>query len=343
MIILRTALALAASSALLAAPLSSAFADKDKSVEIYKSAKKKYNLGEFEAAIALFKEAYDEFEAPAYLYNIAQAYRQLGNCKKSLFFYERFLAEKPGSDQEATIKGYVAELESECGEESSDAKMITEVDDPIKKPPPPAPELGETGAVPASTVSAKTSGGAVTAGPITDEPRGPLVVASAEVGLALFQMGEVSTPVAPTLRIGAAYPVLEGALRVDVGVNLLLSTMSYREAMGDSSVLFSSYLLNAGASYGLSEVLRIGGDVGVGLFRFAGVESGNPFTAGSSAQDAHTSVALRLGASAQYALSEDMLLSLSPAFSYAGAHDELASDIGAVTNLQILTGVRYRW
>ena len=96
------------------------------------------------------------------LYNIAQAYRQLNNCEKSLFFYERFLAEKPGSDQEATIKGYVLELKSECGAETSDGAVITEVDDPIKKTSPTpgdGTEVSQTGTEPANSGAVATEGG----------------------------------------------------------------------------------------------------------------------------------------------------------------------------------------
>ncbi len=346
---LRTALATATLFGLLSAAAAPSYADKDSSVEIYKRAKKKYNLGDFEQAIVLFKQAYDEFEAPAYLYNIAQAYRQLNNCPKALFFYERFLAEKPGSDQEATIKGYVTELRAECGTESTDPGVITEVDDPIKKPGggttvAEGQEGNETGGNTSNTSGDTGGGSAKIVKPIViDEPRGPLVVASAEVGIALFQMGDVAVPVSPSLRLGAAYPISTGTLALEAGIAVVLSNMSYQEAMGDSSVLFSSYLVNARASYALSSLLRVGGELGIGLFRFASVEAGNPFTTNSSKEDAATTVALRIGASAQYALSEDMDLSLSPAFEYAGAHEALAADIGSVTNVQLLGGLRYRW
>lgn len=94
-----------------------AYADKDDSVRIYEQGKRDYNLGNFESAITLFKAAYKEYEAPAYLYNIAQAYRQQKNCEKALFFYERFLAEKPGSEREQTIRAHVADLKKKCGQD----------------------------------------------------------------------------------------------------------------------------------------------------------------------------------------------------------------------------------
>ena len=57
-----------------------------------------FTLGEFDKAVDAFKKGFeletDDEKKPAYLYNIAQAYRQANDCKNSVFFYKRFIAMK---------------------------------------------------------------------------------------------------------------------------------------------------------------------------------------------------------------------------------------------------------
>ena len=51
-----------------------------------------YELSEYEPAIADFKEAYRLSNDPAYLFNIAQAYRLQRKCGDAMQFYQRYLA-----------------------------------------------------------------------------------------------------------------------------------------------------------------------------------------------------------------------------------------------------------
>jgi len=51
-----------------------------------------YELSEYEPAIADFKEAYRLSNDPAYLFNIAQAYRLQRKCADAMQFYQRYLA-----------------------------------------------------------------------------------------------------------------------------------------------------------------------------------------------------------------------------------------------------------
>ena len=87
--------------------------------EFYKQGEKQYNLGEFAKAIESFKSAYGLESKPGYLYNIAQSYRQLSDCKNALFFYKRFLSLKANDTAKplnpalkAEIEGRIPELEA---------------------------------------------------------------------------------------------------------------------------------------------------------------------------------------------------------------------------------------
>ena len=63
---------------------------QSKAEEYYNKGDAAYNLGRFDEAIENFTKAYEEWPLPEFLYNIAQSYRQQGNCKQALFFYKRF-------------------------------------------------------------------------------------------------------------------------------------------------------------------------------------------------------------------------------------------------------------
>jgi hypothetical protein len=97
-----------------------AYADQAKAKQLYDDGEKAYNLGQFDKSIDLFTKAYEEWPEPAFLFNIAQAYRQAGNCKQALFFYKRFLSLKENDTKKPIkpevkkdVEGRIAELE-EC-------------------------------------------------------------------------------------------------------------------------------------------------------------------------------------------------------------------------------------
>src|SRR6267154_1542530 len=88
----------------------------------YKEGETQYNLGDFEKAASAFKQGYTlesvDSKKPAYLYNVAQAYRQGKKCKDAAFFYKRYLSlkeqdlAKPLKPEKKTeIEGWIAELE----------------------------------------------------------------------------------------------------------------------------------------------------------------------------------------------------------------------------------------
>jgi tetratricopeptide (TPR) repeat protein len=319
---------------LAAAPLR-AHADKEASAVHYKEAKKKYNLGDFDEAIVLFKKAYDEHEAPAYLYNIAQAYRQIGNCKKSLFFYERFLAEKPGSSQEETIKGYVAALQEECPDDGSNVGALNEIDDPVK----PAAKLAPPEIKPAPAEAKPT----VTKSHTPSEPRGPLVRLAADGGFAMVSMGEVTTPITPELALAATYLHALGDIELRAGARVTLATMAYEAMDGDSTMLMTRYQATVGAGYPIGPKLRVGGDIALGILGLSALDPGNPFTNGAAESEAASNFAFGVNAEVEYALAESLGVSGGLSYGSSGVGDEFASDITSIGTLSLLGGARYRW
>src|SRR4051812_38730431 len=68
-----------------------------------------YNLGEMDAALTDYKEAYRKAALPAFLFNIGQCYYALGDYERAAFFYEGFLREAPNDEHRAQVEGFLAE------------------------------------------------------------------------------------------------------------------------------------------------------------------------------------------------------------------------------------------
>lgn len=70
-----------------------------------------YNLGQFEDAISEYRKAYELKAEPVFLFNIAQAYRQLGMADKAAFFYKRYLSTAPDAQNRKQVEERIAELD----------------------------------------------------------------------------------------------------------------------------------------------------------------------------------------------------------------------------------------
>src|SRR4051812_31341344 len=77
---------------LIAAPAS---ADPAKARAHFDLGKRYFEVDEYRKAIEEFKAAHVEEADPAFLYNIAECYRHMGENKEALVFYRRFLALSP--------------------------------------------------------------------------------------------------------------------------------------------------------------------------------------------------------------------------------------------------------
>src|SRR4051794_18724921 len=74
----------------------SAHADnKEKARALYRAATHHYDFGEYQQALDGFKEAYENYEDPAFLFNIAQCHRALGHKQEAITLYKSYLRKKP--------------------------------------------------------------------------------------------------------------------------------------------------------------------------------------------------------------------------------------------------------
>lgn len=70
-----------------------------------------HEAGNYDAAIAAFKEAYVLAPSPGLLFNIAQSYRLAGNCDEASWMYRRYLDTNPTGDHRRLAEQHLAIVE----------------------------------------------------------------------------------------------------------------------------------------------------------------------------------------------------------------------------------------
>lgn len=116
-------------------------AEREAARQHFQKGQTEYDLGHFDTAIREFEEAYRLFPNAAFLFNLGQAYRKLGNNERALFFYRGYLRNTPSAANRAEVESWISELEKPT--------MIQPPAAP--PPPPPQPEVEATAPAPAPT------------------------------------------------------------------------------------------------------------------------------------------------------------------------------------------------
>jgi tetratricopeptide (TPR) repeat protein len=86
--------------------------DKDRAREAYRQASQHYDFGEYQAALDGFKEAYRNYEDPAFLFNIAQCHRALGHKQDAVTFYRSYLRKSPDAPNREYVQKMITDLEA---------------------------------------------------------------------------------------------------------------------------------------------------------------------------------------------------------------------------------------
>jgi tetratricopeptide (TPR) repeat protein len=101
-------------SVIVGAPLR-VFADAAQARAHFEKGRTFFQVDEYRKAIDEFKAAHVERPDPAFLYNIAECYRHLGETKDALTYYRRFLnAAAPGDRTRPTVEKRIAELQAQA-------------------------------------------------------------------------------------------------------------------------------------------------------------------------------------------------------------------------------------
>jgi tetratricopeptide (TPR) repeat protein len=103
--------------------------------------KSHYDLAEWDEAVAAFKEAYRLDPDPLFLFNVAQSYRQKGDCSNARTFYKTYLREAPDAYNREKVEKRIEEMNACAKEPEPEPEVVPEKQpDPIiveNKPPEP--------------------------------------------------------------------------------------------------------------------------------------------------------------------------------------------------------------
>jgi tetratricopeptide (TPR) repeat protein len=78
---------------------------------LFEQAETKFNLGKFEDAAADYQSAYEAEPLPAFLFNIGQCYRNMGNYERAQFFFRRYVTLDPLSPNRPVAERLIAEMD----------------------------------------------------------------------------------------------------------------------------------------------------------------------------------------------------------------------------------------
>jgi len=77
----------------------------------FEMAETKFNLGRFEEAAVDYQAAYEAEPLPAFLFNIGQCHRNLGNYERAQFYFRRYLELDPRSPNRPDAERLIAEMD----------------------------------------------------------------------------------------------------------------------------------------------------------------------------------------------------------------------------------------
>jgi tetratricopeptide (TPR) repeat protein len=139
---LAIALLLAAGPALARGKTNNAEAEAKKH---YASGMKHYDVGEWDAAIADFKEAFALTDRAPLLFNLGQAARKKHDWEAARNFYQAYLRRVANPPNATDVKRFIAEAEDEMRKAAAQAAAVSviapppkvETPPPVENPPPP--------------------------------------------------------------------------------------------------------------------------------------------------------------------------------------------------------------
>lgn len=341
------------SLAILLAPVL-AWAQPRTADEWYKEGENQYNLGNFDKAVDAFKQGFslepNESKKAAYLFNVAQSYRQAKDCKNAVFFYKRFLALKENDTVKPLSEKTRKDVEDRIHELEDCAKQQEAI---REKPPDHNLKPDETPEKDPNADKTPPNKQVATKEPPEDDDTNvtktttvaPHVISARLIGGgSKVNTGDLNVPLQPSGALIAGYPLaIDDKLTIDIGAAFTFTPVPYKDmAMADQSASLVGLLADVGATYEVIPKLGLRGDVGIGALLFSGV-SESPFTNFAKTTGALTMFHLRVGASADYAITPNLIATLAPiAFSYSPPKEGLVSSIKSITSIDFMIGVGYR-
>jgi hypothetical protein len=338
---------------------------KDNAVAWWEQGARLYQQKRYRESIPPFQRAYDcatllpasdraTKTAANFLFNIAQAHRQLGECRPAIQHYERYLGmtrrltwDEQVRDVRVAVTETLDGLEKDCpapGSVTEQQPAGTGQPDPTHDSDDDAPEDDGQGV---GTAVREGHAG------VTGTSRGDVAngapdrfAMSIGMGPAFIGMGDIAVPTQLALAVRAGYPMRIGALDIEVGGAFTYTPISWRNLSENTSgtTFLWSILLDAGISSPIMDRLSIRGDIGLGALNFSGLEMSNPFTSRGAAPDGPlTMFNVRVELGVVYAITPSLMVNAAPlVFSYSPADKSLNDVISSLTRYELLIGAGYR-
>src|SRR5262249_51734692 len=108
--------------------------NRDQAKEAYRLGVQHYDLGEYAAALAAFKDAYRNYESPSLLYNIGQCHRRLHEKAEALRAYRMYLNEVPNAPDRRSVESQIRELEAEIAADEALRARSSQAASPRRTP-----------------------------------------------------------------------------------------------------------------------------------------------------------------------------------------------------------------
>jgi hypothetical protein len=301
---------------------SPAYADKQKALEHFEKGTTAYNLGRFEEAIDWYEKAYEEHNAPAFLFNLAQSHRQLGNCERAAFFYRRFLSEDPDTEAKAEVEARIVEQDQRCSEKA----------EPPPPPPPPPPPVPRRRAPPPPPPRVEV---------VIDND--PLFVSTAEIGVAYVTFGDLTSATSFRARLGAALPFRFGRLWLEPGISGAITPVGFQADSEGTSILSEVYG-NVTAAVAIHERFRIRLELGAGVLVLSGLKAGNPYTVdGAAASGPLSMFSFQAGVGTDFAITDAFSIGVTPfVFSLSPPKAGLRAEIDRIQRISATAGISLR-
>ena len=345
--------------------------DAQKARELFTQGNTYFDLGQFDKAIDAWQGGYQLKNDPGFLYNIAQAYRTMGDAQKAIFFYKRYLSNSPKAHNRSEVEQKIEALQKQLSLQEQ-AKGLPPPgpfgpDNPANAtnagvsgaptPTEPAPAAGSTsdsanGATEPSVTAA--DGQAGPGGPGTAGARGvvePGLLAPgappphridlrAAVGFDTWSSGlqdHADPSFAFTLAGGYTFGGPQREVRFRLGA--LFGYTFLKET--DSKDGFTSLVVDPTILIRGTPRFQLMADVGIGFLSISGITKNSALLASPNVNvnGSPALFLLRVGAGAEYDVIPNLSLFVWPALATSPKKKLFYSDI---TRFELLAGVAYR-
>ena len=332
--------------------------DAQKARELFTQGNTYFDIGQFDKAIDAWQNGYQLKNDPGFLYNIAQAYRTMGDAQKAIFFYKRYLSNSPKARNRAEVEQKIEALQKQLSVQEQ-AKGLPPPgpfgpDNPGASGTPPGTEPPSAAVSPEVVVTDGTAAGASGSGQGTTSPSGTVETGAldtappsarrvdlrAAIGFDTWSSGlQENAQPSFAFTLAGGYTFGNPASRVRFRLGALLGYTFLKET--DSKDTFTSFLIDPTIVVRLSPRLVLMGDLGFGVLSISGLTP-NSALLSSSQVDIKGSQALslvRIGVAADYDLTRKLSVFLWPAYANSAKKPYFYGDIG---RFQVLAGVAYR-